>query len=544
MSTKKLLLLRFLEKKISYFESLKKIALIERNLKCIDGKIIGTGRPDYTRDSTLFRLNINGKDFALIDVPGIEGDESKFEQIIKKSFEKAHAIFYVNGSNKKIEEATLVKIKKYMHDGTSVYAIFNVHCKGKANRIEGLDKTYQEELEETYKKQQEIITQTEKELKAFLGVNFKHSILINGLLSFCANGIDPQTGFSTIINDESKNLRKSQKIYLRDYNNDIFLMKKQSNILEVTGVIEEQLEHFDELIYKENIKKLKNRLNEMILKIDFLKKEEHAKIKDFCNIYDTFESNFYSAKEDFIQTVNHIGNNAVEDEFELVKEELFAIIEKDKGKTKDWEFQQYFERKKDLISSNIQNRVNKKFEQAIADYSERIRDAQDRLLKDFERVEVKFEVSLQGNDLNLNTSFTEFLKYSAKDFGKHVFTTGSLTLSGAGVGTLILPGIGTIIGAGVGFLLGVLSSIWNYFSTEATRVNRAKSKLANILDEQVYEISSKLKQEIAKMNIDDKINTFYYDISEKVSQQKKMLNNVKLILESVSFELKKNNKTI
>lgn len=114
---------------IQHISSYDQLVMIERNMGCVDGRIIGTGRSDYTQGSTEYNLTIGDKTFALIDIPGIEGDESKFEEIIRDSLDKAHTIFYVNGSGKKLEQATLEKVKKYMHDGTSVYAIFNVHCK-------------------------------------------------------------------------------------------------------------------------------------------------------------------------------------------------------------------------------------------------------------------------------------------------------------------------------------------------------------------------------------------------------------------------------
>ena len=85
--------------------------MIERNMGCVDGRIIGTGRSDYTQGSTEYNLTIGDKTFALIDIPGIEGDESKFEEIIRDSLDKAHTIFYVNGSGKKLEQATLEKVK-------------------------------------------------------------------------------------------------------------------------------------------------------------------------------------------------------------------------------------------------------------------------------------------------------------------------------------------------------------------------------------------------------------------------------------------------
>ena len=97
-----------------------------------------------------------------------------------------------------------------MHDGTAVYAIFNVHCKAQKERIKGIDKTYQEELSEAYKKQKnEIVPQTEEELKSFLGSNFRGSVCVNGLLSFCAMALDDY-GASTIAKDEMNFLLNTQ----------------------------------------------------------------------------------------------------------------------------------------------------------------------------------------------------------------------------------------------------------------------------------------------------------------------------------------------
>ena len=175
---------RLVEAEKALAGSLIHISGLEENLGCVDGRIIGTGRADYTQCSTEYNLTLNDNKFVLIDIPGIEGDESKFKEIIKDSLAKAHVIFYVNGSGKKIEKDSLEKIKAYMHDGTSVYAVFNVHCKGKKNRLKGIDKSYQEELAAAYEKQNEIVRQTEEELRSFLGSNYKGSVSLNGLLSF------------------------------------------------------------------------------------------------------------------------------------------------------------------------------------------------------------------------------------------------------------------------------------------------------------------------------------------------------------------------
>ena len=60
----------------------------EDRLGCVDGQIIGTGRPDYTQSSTEYNLFVGDKNFLLIDIPGIEGDEGKYREAIKNSLAK------------------------------------------------------------------------------------------------------------------------------------------------------------------------------------------------------------------------------------------------------------------------------------------------------------------------------------------------------------------------------------------------------------------------------------------------------------------------
>ena len=76
-------------------QNMHNVNLLMQDYGCVDGTIIGTGRSDYTTDSTTYNLIVKDKKFALIDIPGIEGDESAFETIIKRSLERAHIIFYV-----------------------------------------------------------------------------------------------------------------------------------------------------------------------------------------------------------------------------------------------------------------------------------------------------------------------------------------------------------------------------------------------------------------------------------------------------------------
>jgi hypothetical protein len=60
-----------------------------------DGEIIGDGRADFTRQTQRYDLELNGQPFALLDVPGIEGNEGLVVSQIEKAVQTAHAVLYV-----------------------------------------------------------------------------------------------------------------------------------------------------------------------------------------------------------------------------------------------------------------------------------------------------------------------------------------------------------------------------------------------------------------------------------------------------------------
>ncbi len=529
-----------IDKISQYISSYKQLTMIECNRGCVDGEIIGTGRADFTQNSTEYNLTIGDKTFVLIDIPGIEGDESRFEDVIQKSLDKAHTIFYVNGSGKKTEPATLEKIKKYMHDGTSVYAIYNVHCKGRKKIIPGIDKPFEEELSAEYLKKEDIIRQDETNFNSFLGKNYKGSLSLNGLLSFCGYAIDA-SGKTTIKYEKDKNLRSNQEKYIKEYSGNITRLREDSHIKLVQDIIEDKVDSFEDDIYKENIKKLNSRIGDMIVKIDNLKAVENKKIDEFITTYNEFESNCRVAKDDYIHTVKHIGYNATADVFENVKSDLFDMIDKDKGKIDSKKVQKYFDTHKNEIIKNIENLLNAKMNQAQKDYENAIEDARQRLIKDFQRKQINFEISLSAKAIELDDSFADALKYNLKSFGGDLVCVSSLVLSGVGIGTAVMPGIGTVIGAFVGAILGVLGRVWNYFASEAKRISRAKEKLQQTIDDQIDEVSANIKNELKNLDFEEKINDSYNQIYNQAEKQKEALESVKALLNNVYKNLKMNN---
>lgn len=106
-------------------DSLQQLAAFE------DGSIIGDGRADFTRQTQAYAFDSEGQHFQLLDVPGIEGDESKVSEQINNAVKRAHAVFYVTSkaappqTGDADRPGTLEKIKAQLGAQTEVWTLYN-----------------------------------------------------------------------------------------------------------------------------------------------------------------------------------------------------------------------------------------------------------------------------------------------------------------------------------------------------------------------------------------------------------------------------------
>jgi energy-coupling factor transporter ATP-binding protein EcfA2 len=96
-----------------------------------DGSIIGDGRADFTRQTQAYAFESEGQHFQLLDVPGIEGDETKVSEQINKAVKRAHAVFYVTSKAAPPQTGdagrpgTLEKIQAQLGAQTEVWTLYN-----------------------------------------------------------------------------------------------------------------------------------------------------------------------------------------------------------------------------------------------------------------------------------------------------------------------------------------------------------------------------------------------------------------------------------
>ena len=463
----------------------------------VDGGIIGTGRSDYTQDVTGYSLYKAGKQFVLYDVPGIEGNESAFEDIICKAVNKAHIVFYVNSDTKKVEPKTAEKIKKYLRNDTDVYSVINVHLPPKAKRVAEIDGTYQEELKAAYEKDDKSIKpQTEETLKNILGKNFKSGILLNGLQAFSASAFDKGIKISTIIPDtEDKNLRTNQEKFFSEYSDDVDAMYKESNIKSITEIIDSHTENFQEFIIESNKKKLIARLNDSYEKILNLKNDSIKSGGKFIDAYKEIKTSVTKAESDFVSYMKRgYIVSAVKEVMNTELEKMYNLIENSEGKLSGDDYENFFESRKDEMETAIQNNLKEGYENAVQEFKSAIEEAQNRFGKDIANLAKFAAVQFPAmQDMDFNKIAME-MNFTGKDFAGAALKVGSLAFSGFAVGSLF-PGIGNIIGAVVGGLLGLGFVIADFFMGKEKRIAKAKAKAKEIFDDVAMDISEKLEKD-------------------------------------------------
>ena len=507
----------------------------------VDGQIIGTGRSDYTRDASEYNLRYNDKPFTLIDIPGIEGDESKFEEIIKNSVNKAHLVVYVNGSDKKPEPKTVEKIKKYLRNDTDVYSICNVHFPPKKSRDPELDPSYEEELGKKYKKEEnELLPQTKNALKESLKDNFKDGFCINGLLAFSALAYDTKKGQTTIVPDtEDKMLRSGQQKFMHEFDGDFSAMKEQSRIDRRCRVIEEHSENFEPFIVESNKKKLLASLDRSIEILDKLEKDEREKVKNFCEIYDAMSRRIEDAEYRFKKAMKSIVRDSVERVINDELQKFYKDIEENKGKVKKEHYENFFNMEKPSIQTGITNKFNELYKESVSRFVESYEDAKKRF-----EIDIGDEIKnheLSRDDTNIkNADFSKIVdafKFKGEDALKSTLSIGGLATSGAMIGAPIGGPVGIAIGAAIGGLAGIVVAVVDFFMGEEKRIRKAKEKAKEVFDTIERDISAQIEEKKSPDELSNGVSKFCQDIYSYYERQKNKLEEINEVISNLLGEI-------
>lgn len=500
----------------------------------VDGLIIGTGEADFTKGNTLYPLTYKGKRFQLIDMPGIEGNESKYEHMVREAVAKAHLIFYVNGTNKKPERATAEKIRTYLRLGTQVCPLINI--RGNADAYEF------EEDRESLTGHNDSTTALELTEEVLSGV-LSDKILqtghcVQGLLAFSALAINEHTGRTTIHPSRDRDLVIQQRNYLKHFTSHES-MYEFSQIDSVAKVLSDKLLTFREDMVESNKVKVQELLGENAAALE----ELYAAHEEFV---DETQTEFKKCHEAIQQAWTRFERSVVNGQKNLV-DKLFNSL----GAAANQAIEDHFG-DSDAISEQVNQTFRDKqkalekelielLASALDDLRHDLQQATQRLYEDLARVEFE-QLLTNTNILDIDYKTPKLgLGLEFGDYGLMALSFGSYTIAGLGIGSLI-PVVGNIVGAVAGAVAGIFFSVVNLLSSKERRIRKAQQQMQKKINTTRNEAKKALKEDhellLTKVRKQiDEVSTRVQQIDKSLKRPLKIIEQQMTIMKQIKAKL-------
>lgn len=492
--------------------------LFDDKRKKEDGLIVGDGRHDFTKTYEEYHLSIAGHPFTLIDVPGIEGNESEFKDVIKTALHKAHCIFYVQGHNKKPDRATAEKIKKYLGDWVKVYSIYNVRG--------GVSNYDEEEERETLitsgiLKAESLIR---AEFKTILGDVYAGHVTLQGLLAMSA-----KASFSS----KREDLIRGQQKLLKYFGGSADKVLEFSQFKTLITLVEQKSSNFKSEIIEANKQKLISLAGNIATDIEQVMESQKNYLANLeLNLRTINREVCNNSMDSALRNITNKTRNAITSAYGELKSEIFNLIDNEPSN-----INQLAEQYQEDVIENLENRIKS----IVNDELKKVRDTANRKIKDLDGVNIKpiqfnqsidleTEIDFSGALGELDIDLADVLSWTAK--------TAGTAATGALVGSFI-PGIGTLIGAGVGAFVGGIAhacsgdggkadarkSVSDAIGKATQRAkNNVKSMLAPVIrdmDIQKRQLTNSVKTELTNIEeLQETLDTFDVEISEFVNELK------------------------
>lgn len=462
-----------------------------------DGNIVGDGRSDFTQTYEEYNLEINGRAFTLIDVPGIEGNEKVYEDGIKKALRRAHIVFYVHGHNIKPNEATAAKIKDYLGDWVNVYTIYNIRgavsCYDEAEERITL---YTDKVQE----QEALIKETFAEV---LGDVYKGNISLQGLLAMCA--------FANFTPEREDLIRNQQKL-LSFFSNPQAILDF-SQFTHVQELVQLKSQNYLEEIIKANEQKMyamARRAEASVQRTIDGQQENTERLKETLRCFKRDISEIFSTTKNCI---NSRSQAEVSRHVSHLCQSIYKIIDEESDKEKKVNDCVRYELSKlsnDIVGiiademKQLMDKVEKKKRQLDAEYSQNIK------------------ILNKKEDVECNMNFDEALKELDISIGDCVDFVSSV-IGGAGVGsifTIIAPGVATAIGAIIG---GALYGLRKLVFGNGGKA-KAKAKVNDSLSNAEKELKLQVRNRTQKicLSLEQSKNEILKIVDEELNSLQKM----------------------
>lgn len=436
-----------------------------------DGQIVGTGRSDFTVNTQAYRFQAGGQNFELLDVPGIEGKETKVMDSIMGAVKSAHAVFYITGKAAAPQTGdpgspgTLEKIREHLGDQTEVWSIFN-------KRV-----TNPMQLEKP-----ELLTDDEKEsLKVLdatmskqLGEQYRGCISISAQPAFlaAANCLVPM---SDLDGSRNKFLKKMSE-------QDVL---SRSGVAQfVRWLTQSMVSDSEKRIRAANIKKITTKVHNAS---HALLTEQRDVLEPLCQgiqaDWTTVRSQLESDVDVFDKNINAIGQSEIQNIEAVLRQNMYERIE---NGIDNKEVRPLFEQALEIESKSLEKRVQDKMTRKLDEFGATVSD---RLQRFTERVD---ELQSVNRDVNAR-SFGKNHNFNFK-FGNGISYVGLVSSIVGGVLMFWNPAGWVLLGIGaVTAVVGLAKAVWGFFDGDFKKQEQRKAVTKNL-----NQLKESLKDEFKK----------------------------------------------
>jgi hypothetical protein len=477
--------------------------LFDDKRKKEDGLIVGDGRHDFTKVYEEYHLSIEGHPFTLIDVPGIEGNESEFKDGIRKALRKAHCVFYVQGHNKQPDTATANKIKQYLGNWVKVYSIYNVRG-GSSNYDEEEEREFL--LTSNVRKTEELIKGT---FKGILGDVYSGNITIQALLAMCAKAV-----FSSTREDLANTQRKLLKYFGTPEK-----ILQFSQFQTIINIVNDKSQNFTNEIVEANKQKMISLANSVKADLDKVieeQTEDITKLKEQLRYFRNNSANILSTTK---KNLKNKTRGKLDNNYARLKTRIYEIIDDDSIKDKKRSIKNEQENIRTFLRYDINQIVCQELENAKSKLNAKRKELSGIASYEFEipHFHVNFaNIDFDGALDELGLSLEDVIEWAGK--------TAGTAAAGAGVGALlgsIVPGAGTAIGAGIGAAIGGVVHLF----TGKDGKSEAKNLISKAIEEDEERAWKKLSDSLSGIHrtLDNQSHSIRNAVDRELSNIERML---------------------
>lgn len=493
--------------------------LFDDKRKKEDGLIVGDGRHDFTKTYEEYHLSIAGHPFTLIDVPGIEGNELEFKDVIKTALHKAHCVFYVQGHNKKPDRATAEKIKKYLGDWVKVYSIYNVRG--------GVSNYDEEEERETLitpgvLKSESLI---QAEFKTILGDVYAGHVTLQGLLAMSA-----KASFSP----KREDLIRGQQKLLKYFGGSADKVLEFSQFKTLTTLVEQKALNFKSEIIEANKQKLVSLAGNIAADIEQVMESQKSYLANLDSNLRTINREVCNNSMDSaLRNITNKTRNAITSSYGELKSRIFNLINDEPEN-----IHQLAEQHQQEVIWNLENRIKS----IVNEELNKVRNTANRKIKDLDGVNIRpiqfnrtvdvgADIDFSGALEELDVDFNDVLEWTTKTAG----TAAAGAVLGSMLGSVI-PGAGTLVGAGIGAVVGgiahactgdggkadarksVSDAITKATQQANNNINSMLRPVIKDINDQKRQLSNSIKEELSNIEeLQDTLDSFDDEIAEFVN---------------------------